>query len=161
MTQSRFVALAMRFASLVTTAALIVLSACANGTIRWQPSLASQVPDSTWVRFARHRGEAPVPGLALDWYRGRPSVITERGDTVLLPEGSTLEVKLKEKASHPTAGGIIGWLLGAGISYAACPPPKKYCGEEDPTPLLAAGLGALIGSRVKTDWWVGVRWDAP
>jgi hypothetical protein len=88
-------------------------------------------------------------------------VITGRGDTVIVPDGSALEVRLREKARHPTAGAIIGWALGVAISYAACPPPKKYCGEEDPTPLLAAGLGALIGDRVKTDWWVRVRWDTP
>lgn len=87
--------------------------------------------------------------------------MTARGDTVTVPEQSTLEVRLKEKATHATAGAIIGWALGVAISYATCPSPKRYCGEEDPTPLLATGLGALLGSRVRTDWWVVVHWEPP
>jgi hypothetical protein len=149
----------IRLAALSSAAALLLLSACAGATTRWQPSLASQVPDSTPVRFAPHAGEPRITGLAVDWERGQLRVITERGDTVIVPDGSAIEVRLREKARHPTAGAIIGWAFGVAISYAACPPPKKYCGEEDPTPLLAAGLGALIGDRVKTDWWVRVRWD--
>lgn len=137
----------------------ILLEGCAGGAIRWQPSLASQVPDSTSVRFVSRDGQSPVSGVALDWERGWPRVITARGDTIMVPDGSALEVRLREKANHTTAGTVIGWAIGVGISYAACPPPRRYCGEEDPTPLLAGGLGALIGSRVKTDWWVSVRWD--
>jgi hypothetical protein len=87
-------------------------------------------------------------------------VITARGDTVVVPDGSILDVRLNEKAGHSTAGAIVGWALGIAVSYAACPPPKKYCGEEDPTPLLGIGLGALMGSRIKTDSWVRVQWDA-
>lgn len=150
-----------RLVSAIAPAALFALSACAGGAMRWQPSLVSQVPDSTPVRFAPSRNEPRVAGLALDWQRGRPKLVTERGDTVVIPDTSVLEVRLREKASHPTAGAIIGWAVGVGVSYITCPAPKRYCGEEDPTPLLAAGLGALIGSKVKTDWWVGVRWDAP
>jgi hypothetical protein len=149
----------IRLAALSSAAALLLLSACAGATTRWQPSLASQVPDSTPVRFAPHAGEPRITGLAVDWERGQLRVITERGNTVIVPDGAAIEVRLREKARHPTAGAIIGWAFGVAISYAACPPPKKYCGEEDPTPLLAAGLGALIGDRVKTDWWVRVRWD--
>jgi hypothetical protein len=88
-------------------------------------------------------------------------VITAGGDTVAVPHGSTLEVRLNEKAGHTTAGVVGGWALGVAVSYATCPPPKRYCGEQDPTPALAMGLGALIGSRVKTDQWVRVGWDAP
>jgi len=140
---------------------LLLLAACGGTAIRWQPSVASQVPDSTFVRFARATGEAPTSGVALDWSSGRPRVITPGGDTIVVPEGSALEVRLKDKATHPTAGAIVGWAVGVAVSYAACAPPRTYCGEEDPTPLLGAGLGALIGSRIKTDWWVRVQWDAP
>ena len=138
----------------------LLLTACGGTTIRWQPSLVSQVPDSTAVRFVVEPGRPPTQGLALDWQRGRPRVITGR-DTIVMPEGAALEVRLPEKYGHPTAGAIVGWALGAGLSYALCPPPKRYCGEEDPTPLLGLGLGALIGAKVKTDRWVAVRWDAP
>ena len=150
-----------RSASVTVPAALLAISGCASGGVRWQPSLASDVPDSTPVRFAPNRSEPRVTGLALDWQRGRPKVVTERGDTVVVPDASLLQVRLREKASHPTAGAIIGWTIGVGISYATCPAPKRYCGEEDPTPLLSTGLGALIGSRVKTDWWVNVQWATP
>jgi len=150
-----------RLLSAIALAALFGLSACAGGAVRWQPSLVSHVPDSTPVRFAPSRNEPQVEGLALDWQRGRPKLVTERGDTLVIPDASRLEVRLREKASHPTAGAVIGWAIGVGISYATCPAPKRRCGEEDPTPMLTAGLGALIGSKVKTDWWVGVRWDAP
>jgi hypothetical protein len=88
-------------------------------------------------------------------------VVTASGDTIVVPEGATLEVRLKEKATHEKAGGVIGWALGVAISYAACPPPRRYCGEEDPTPLLGTGLGGLIGWLAKTDRWVQVRWDPP
>lgn len=137
-----------------------LLTACGGTTIRWQPSLVSHVPDSATVRFVAEPGRPPTQGLALDWQRGRPRVVTGR-DTIVMPEGAALEVRLREKFGHPTAGGILGWALGVGLSYAFCPPPKRYCGEEDPTPLLGTTLGALIGSKIKTDRWAGVRWNAP
>jgi hypothetical protein len=138
----------------------LLLAACGGTTIRWQPSFVSQVPDSTTVRFVAEPGRPPTQGLALDWQRGRPKVITGR-DTIAMPAGAALEVRLAGKFGHPTAGGIIGGALGAGVSYSLCPSPKRYCGEQDPTPLLAATVGALIGGRIKTDRWVGVRWDVP
>ena len=140
---------------------MLCLTACASGAVRWQPSFASQVPDSTPVRFVVARNEPAIQGRAADWQLGRPKLITERGDTVENPTSATLEVRLKNRVGHPVAGAIAAWAVGVGISYATCPPPKKYCGEEDPTPLLAAGLGALIGSRIKTDKWVEVRWGEP
>ena len=143
----------------VLLAVTLSLAACSSGTTRWHPSLASQVPDSTPVRFAPGESERQVAGLALDWERGPLRVVTTRGDTVVVPRGSALEVRLKEKSNHAVIGAVVGWAVGVAVSYATCPPPKRYCGEEDPRPLLGAGLGALVGSRVKTDWWVGVRWD--
>jgi hypothetical protein len=140
--------------------AILLLAACASGGTRWQPSLVSQVPDSTWVRFHDAVGQTSASGFALDWQRGRPRVIVDR-DTLLIPEASALEARLKEKRGHAIFGTITGWALGAAISYATCAPPKKYCGEEDPTPLLGTLLGAWVGSRVKTDWWVRVQWDTP
>lgn len=156
------VGFSQRFASgnaviVVTTLALV---ACSTGTTRWHPSFASQVPDSTPVRFLAGESERQVGGLALDWERGRPRVMTRGGDTIVVPGGSMLEVRLKEKASHPAFGAVIGWAVGVAVSYATCPAPKRYCGEEDPSPLLGVSLGALVGSKVKTDWWVGVRWDS-
>lgn len=147
--------------SLVTLGSALSMAACAGPAIRWQPSYSSQIPDSATVRFTVHPGEAPILGSALDWRLGRPRVVTARDDTVLIPERSALEVRLKEKASHATAGAIIGWALSVAVSYATCAPPRRYCGEENPTPLFATGLGALIGSRIRTDWWVGVQWTPP
>jgi len=157
-THSNFGGLMIPLRSLVTLGSALSMAACAGSSIRWQPSFSSQVPDSATVRFTVHAGEAPIAGSALDWQLGHPRVVTVRGDTVRIPERSALEVRLKEKATHATAGAIIGWALSVAISYAACPPPKRYCGEEDPTPLIATGLGVLIGSRIRTDWWVAVQW---
>jgi hypothetical protein len=143
----------------VLCAVALVLAACSNGTTRWHPSFVSQVQDSTRVRFVPAENERRISGLALDWDRGRPRVITGGGDTVVVPLGSTVEVRLREKAGHPVFGAAVGWALGVAVSYATCPAPKRYCGEEDPSPLLGVGLGALVGNKIKTDWWVGVRWD--
>jgi hypothetical protein len=151
----------MRFVSSALPAALVLLAACARATVSWHPSLVSHVPDSAHVRVALRTDEPPVRGVALDWQRQRPRMITAPGDTIVVPEGAKLEVRLREKGSRATSGGVIGYLLGVGVSYAYCPPPKSHCGEQDPTPLLVAGLGALIGSRFKADQWVRVRWDAP
>jgi hypothetical protein len=76
----------------------VFLSACASATIRWQPSLVSQVPDSTPVRFSAAQHEPPVRGRAVDWQRGRPRLITQRGDTVVVPASATLEVCLPGRA---------------------------------------------------------------
>ena len=141
-------------------AALLLLAACNRATFRWQPSLVSQVPDSTPVRFSAEPQGEPTRGRALDWQRGAPKLITAHGDTVVVPAGTTLGVRLNRKAGHPVAGAIMGAIIGVIVEYANCPEPKEYCGEEDPTELFAAGLGALIGNLIRTDHWVRVRWDA-
>ena len=146
-------------AAITLLAAALLSSACGAGTVRWHPSLASQVPDSTPVRFTPVESERKVAGLAFQWAGGRPRVITSSGDTVVVPQGSTLDVRLREKASHPTFGAVVGYALGIATGLMTCRAPKQYCGEENPLPLAAAGIGALIGARVKTDWWVSVRWD--
>src|SRR5262249_10681857 len=118
----------------------------------------THVPDGTPVRFAVDRNTPRTVGRSMDWQLGRPSVVTTRGDTVVVPHGATLEVKLKDKANHAVAGVVIGLVVGAVLEYALCDPPKTHCGEEDPTQLLTAGLGALVGSAIKKDHWVRVRW---
>jgi hypothetical protein len=138
---------------------LVPLAACNRATFRWQPSLVSQVPDSTPVRFYLGRHDPVTSGRALGWQRRSPRVVTARGDTVVVPPGAMLDVRLNRKAGHPVAGAIIGGIIGVGIEYANCPEPKTYCGEEDPTELLVAGLGAIIGNLIKTDHWIRVRWD--
>jgi hypothetical protein len=132
---------------------------CVGSSIRWRPSLVSQVPDSTAVRLERVNAR-DVSGRSFGWDRGRPRVVTSLGDTILVERGMTLRVLVPDRATHTTAGIVIGWVLGVGISYATCGAPKRYCGEQDPTPLIGIGLGALIGSRVKTERWVRVAWDS-
>jgi hypothetical protein len=145
----------------VTPTLFLVVAACGGATFRWRPSLSSQVPDSTPVRFVTQRSEPRVTGRALDWERRRPRLITLRGDTVLVPEGARLEVRLKEKTTRAVAGAVVGFVVGVGVMYSTCAAPRRYCGEQDPTPMLAAGLGALVGSRIKADQWIRVRWNVP
>jgi hypothetical protein len=147
----------MRFSSIVPLA-FVTMAACGGARMQWRPSLVSHVPDSTPVRFTRRAGEPRVQGRALDWQRAVPRVVTATGDTIVVPDSARLEVRLREKKSRATFGGVIGWAVGVGVMYANCPSPKRTCGEQDPTPVLVAGLGALIGSRFKADDWVRVRW---
>jgi hypothetical protein len=109
------------------------------------------------VRYVIRAERVIVTGRSLDWERGTPQLITRRGDTLTIPPIATLEVRLRERTNRAIAGGVIGFLAGVVTSYVSCPPPKRYCGEQDPTPLLGATLGALIGSRIKSDWWVRVK----
>ena len=150
----------LRFASAAFHLVFLAgIAGCGGATFRWHPSLVSQVPDSTPVRFGVQRNTRRVLGRALDWQHGRPRVITARGDTVVVPDTATLEVRLKNKANRAVAGAVVGYIVGVGVSYGLCPPPKTTCGEQDPTPVWSAGLGALIGSAFKKDHWVRVRWD--
>lgn len=149
----------MRF---VLFAAVLVLSGCASRQeLSWRPHVVSQVPDSTPVRYRVDSNTPFVRGVALDWTRKTPRIVTARGDTVVVPPGVGLDVRLREKRGKATMGAVIGFVAGVIASYATCPEPKTYCGEEDPTPLLGAGVGALVGSRFKSYPWVRVRWEAP
>ena len=155
-----------RFVPLFLAATVAPVAGCSGATYRWQPSLVSQVPDSTTVRFApvpvsRETRDRPIEGRALDWRSDAPKLITARGDTVVIPRGATMSVRLKQKAGHAVAGAILGAVVGVVIELANCPGDWGICGEENPTELLMAGVGALIGNAIKTDHWVRVRWEPP
>lgn len=151
-----------RIASLALTSILLLGAACGNATVTWRPSLLSHVPDSTAVRWNPQTGEPRVRGRSLGWQHGAPRVVTDTGDTVMIARGAgRLEVRLREKKRQGVIGAVIGWAVGVGVMYATCDPPRTYCGEQNPSPLLGAGLGALIGSMFKADDWVRVRWDSP
>jgi hypothetical protein len=138
---------------------LLVVGACGGVTVRWRPFVASQVPDTTPVRFDVQPDQFPVVGRALDWQRGSPRLIIPGGDTILIPANAKLEVRLKEKANHTKAGAILGFVVGIGVMYATCPASVNYCGEQNPIPVLGVALGGLIGSALEKDHWVRVRWD--
>lgn len=148
-----------RFVPPYAAAALMLVTACNRATFTWRPSLVSQVPDSMPVRFSPDRNGKPTVGRSLGWQRGSPKLVTSRGDTVRVPAGSLTAVRLDRKAGHPVAGAIIGAIIGVGVELANCPSEWQYCGEENPTELLFAGLGALVGAAIKTDNWVRVRWS--
>jgi len=137
---------------------ILLASGCTRATFRWRPSVTSQVPDSTPVRFYVARGQPRVSGRAFDWQRGSPRVITPRGDTVTVPDTALIQVRLKDKGNHAVLGAIVGIVAGVGLSYAAC--GDISCGPGDRRPVFIGGLGALVGSRFKADSWVRVRWDA-
>ncbi|HEX6049569.1 MAG TPA: hypothetical protein VFZ21_09875 [Gemmatimonadaceae bacterium] len=138
-------------------AAVVLVAGCTRATFGFRPSLVSQVPDSTVVRAREQNGQPPITGRALDWQVGRPRIITAAGDTVAVPEAASLEVRLKEKKSHATLGGVLGLTVGFGIALANCPSTNR-CGP-DLTPALTAGIGAFIGSRFTAAEWVRVRSD--
>ena len=133
----------------------LVATACGGSTFRWQPSLTSHVPDSTTVRFNLARNEPHVVGRSIDWQRGKPRLVTSRGDTVVVPDSARLEVRLKNKTNHAVAGGMLGLAVGFGVAFAAC--SSESCSEQALTPYLVGALGALLGSAFKTDQWVRVR----
>lgn len=135
---------------------LLLLAGCTSAAITWRPKVVSQVPDSTPVRFVRS-GEKPIEGVALGWQSGRPRMLGQHGDTVLIPEDARLQVRLRKRAGNAPIGGLVGFVIGIGIAKARCPD----CVENtDPTPLLAATVGALIGATIRSYPWVTVKRDA-
>ena len=136
---------------------LVLVTACMPPRPTTIPRRVTDVRDSSVVRFSPGPGQPFTYGQALDWAGATPRILTSRGDTLPVPLDARLEVRLPERRAHPVAGVVIGWAIGVVVSYASCPPPKRYCGEEDPTPLLGAAIGWLVGRRVLTDWWVVVR----
>lgn len=141
----------------VLAAVVALVGGCTRATFGFRPSLTSQVPDSAVVRVRAQNGQPSVTGRALDWQGGRPRIITSAGDTVAVPLGATLEVRLKEKKTHATLGGVLGLGVGMGIALTRCPATNRCA--PDLTPVLAAGVGALIGSRFSAAEWVRVRSD--
>jgi hypothetical protein len=149
-----------RFVPVTAFAVFVLLAGCHRATVGWQPSLVSQVPDSTPVRFFHEERARLIDGRALDWQRRAPKLVTTSGDTLVVPEGAKVSVRLEGKARHAGAGALVGAVVGVGVMYATCPEPKKYCGEQNPTGMLFAGLGALVGAMIKTDNWIRVGWDS-
>ena len=128
---------------------------CTHATFGFRPSLMSQVPDSTVVRARAQNGQPAIVGRAFGWQSGNPRIVTATGDTVDAPRTATLEVRLNEKKSHATLGGVVGLSIGFGIKLAKCA-PMSDC-PSDLTPALTAAAGALIGSRWRSFEWVRVR----
>jgi hypothetical protein len=137
---------------------LVVCAGCTTLPARYQSLRTTDIADDTPVRFypPSPSRQPPIRGRALDWTSGMPRLITRDADTLMVPRDAKRQILIPERRSRVVAGGVIGWAVGAITSYANCPSPKRYCGEQDPTPLLATVLGAFIGSRMKTDWWVTV-----
>ena len=144
-----------RLHTLVLAGAVFISAGCTRATFGFRPSLMSQVPDSSVVRIRAQNGQPPVTGRALGWQAGRPRVVTTAGDTVAVPQGAVLQVRLKQKKTHATLGGVLGVGVGMGIKIAQCPPTRR-CGP-DLTPVLTGAAGALIGSRFSAAEWVRVQ----
>jgi hypothetical protein len=144
-----------RLRAFVLAGAVVLSGGCTRAAFGFRPSLTSQVPDSAVVRVRAQNGQPSVTGRALDWQDGQPRVITAAGDTLVVPQAATLEVRLKEKKTHTILGGVVGLGMGMGIALARCPSTNRC--SPDLMPMLAAGVGALIGSRFSTAEWVRVR----
>jgi hypothetical protein len=132
-------------------------SACIPPAPRWKPALTSEVPDRTPARFRVARDSAFVDGTADGWQRGTPRLRLASGAVVAIPRDAVVQVRLAEKQRHPYSGAVIGWVAGVVTMYATCAPPKQYCGEENPLPLLGILTGWGLGYVTKTEWWVNVR----
>jgi hypothetical protein len=147
-----------RLRLLALASAAAILAGCTRATFGFRPSLTSQVPDSTVVRIRAQNGQPSVAGRALGWQAAQPRIVTSAGDTVVVPQNAMLEVRLKQKATHATLGGILGLTVGLSVKLVKCP-PSNVC-PPDLTPALTAGVGALIGSRFSADEWAPVRQPA-
>jgi hypothetical protein len=148
-----------RFVRAVLPAALSLALACQPPTLWSRPSRVSHVPDGARVRVSSARDEPRVEGRSFAWQRGSPRVITATGDTILVPSGAALEIQLDKRTKRARTGGVIGGLVGLGVTWARCPELKKRCRQNDPTPVLTIGLGALVGYAIKRNPWVSVAWE--
>ena len=144
-----------RLPSFASIAMIVLTASCTRASFGFRPSLISQVPDSTVVRARNQSGLPPTLGRALGWTVGEPRIVTPAGDTVGVAPSSTLEVRVRDKKSQTTLGGVLGLAVGFSIKLANCPPTNRC--PPDVTPAITAGLGALIGSRFKAAEWVRVK----
>ena len=143
----------------IMTAVLSVTTGCHRGTVGWEPSLVSQVPDSALVRFTSEQGGPSVTGRALDWHSRMPRVVTDVGDTLVVPPQARLSLRLPGKVRHAGMGAIIGGVVGGFATLVRCS-DQTVCEQGDPTGFVAAGVGALIGALIRTDHWIRIQWDA-
>jgi len=148
-----------RFVRAVLPATLYLALACQPPTLWSRPSRVSHVPDGARVRLSAARDEPRVEGRSFAFQLGSPRVITGTGDTIAVPAGAALEIQLDKKTKRARTGGVIGGLVGFGITWARCPEFKKRCRQNDPTPVLTIGLGALVGYAIKPNPWVSVPWE--
>jgi hypothetical protein len=149
----------LNFARRTFPAAFLLLSAC-GPTIKWVPSLVSHVPDSTQVRFAATASDSFTSGTAVGWDRGTPRLITPRGDTLAIPNGSRVEVYLKEASHEANFGAAAGALIGVLASVADCG-AQRSCGEQDFRPMLGALIGGFVAYILTTEHWKSVAWPTP
>lgn len=91
----------------------------------------------------------------MGWNLGKPRIVTPAGDTVDVATATTLEVQVRAAKAQTTLGGVVGLAVGLSIKLAQYPPPTRR--SPDVTPAVAAGVGALIGSRFNAAEWVRVR----
>ena len=119
------------------------------------PRTMGAVADGTPVGYRLSPRAEATRGVAAGWSRGVAGVVRAAGDTVLAPDSAQLEIRIPPRKKHGIAGAVVGWAIAVATMYATCP-TKRYCGEENPLPLLGTGLGWLVGDHVKTDWWVVV-----
>jgi hypothetical protein len=138
-------------------ATLVFLAASGCTRTLWRPSLVTHVEDGKEVRYrVTPNGGTAVVGRAVDWWRGTPRLVTSQGDTVVIPTGARIEAKVDHPDNHAKGGAVLGWLVAGVAMYARCG-GEKYCGEQDPTPLIGIVLGGIIGSLIKEDW-VPIAW---
>jgi hypothetical protein len=143
-----------RYALLV---ALLSAVGCSPTRILWRPTQVSEVPDGTPVRFLARPAIDPTFGRAVGWASSSPRLVTFRGDTIAIPVGARVDVKVANPDRHTNAGAILGYIAGT-LSIAANCRGRKYCGEQDPSAMLGAIVGGIMGHFIADDW-VRVGWN--
>jgi hypothetical protein len=143
-----------RYALLTT---LVCVGACSTTRVLWRPTQANDVPDGTQVRFLARSANEPTFGRAVGWASSTPRLISARGDTIVIPYGARIDVRVQHPDRHTNAGAIIGYVFGTLTILADCG-GEKYCGEQDPRALLGSIAGAIIGHFIADDW-IRVGWS--
>lgn len=135
----------------VLFAALLLAAAC-GGSVKWRPWIVTQVPDGTEVRYwEKANASTARVGRAVGWSNGTPRLVTSHGDTVAIPAGAHLEVHVDNPDRHTNLGAVVGYVAGILTIFGTCG-TESTCGEQNPTPLLGAIVGAIAGHFLVEDW---------
>ena len=125
---------------------LLLTGACATRTVVASgagpsPRLA-EIDEGAPIRV-RRIGGMWTEGRARGFAAGRPLVVSA-GDTLVITCADDVQLRDPSERNHGVLGAIVGLGIGSVIVASGCG-GQSYCGEENPTPILTAIAGWLIG----------------
>ena len=97
----------LRLRPFVLAGLIVLVTGCTRATFGFRPSLTSQVPDSTVVRFRVQSGEPLVTGRSLDWQTGTLRVV--RGSSWVTHDVDQLRCAHRQKVPADTYAYSIGF----------------------------------------------------